>query len=155
MEILAELHPKFVHFPIALLFTYILLEIIGAFRKNDFFSNAAYVILILGIIGAIAAVLTGNQAEEVLEVLEEQGAIVPFGTLDDHENYANITLWFFTVLAAARTFFFIKKKFTGKIKFLFVVLALVGGFFIYKTAEEGGELVYKHGVGTELFNADE
>ncbi|MHB9014432.1 MAG: DUF2231 domain-containing protein, partial [Ignavibacteriaceae bacterium] len=65
MEFLAQLHPKIVHFPIALLSTYVLLEIIGVVFKRDFFSKAAHLILLLGVLGALAAVFTGNQAEDV------------------------------------------------------------------------------------------
>jgi uncharacterized membrane protein len=62
MDFLAGLHPKVVHFPIALLLTYILCELIGVIFKKDFFSKTAHLLLLLGVIGAVAAVLTGNLA---------------------------------------------------------------------------------------------
>lgn len=37
MEFLSTLHPKIVHFPIALFVVYALMEIIGSFVKKDFF----------------------------------------------------------------------------------------------------------------------
>jgi uncharacterized membrane protein len=150
MELLAQFHPKVVHFAIALLSTYVLLEAIGVLFKKDFFLKAAHLILLLGVLGAVAAVLTGNQAEEVAELWEEKGAIIPFGSINEHKDYANITLWYFAVLLVIRTVLVLKKKFTGYFKYAILVLAIVGAYFVYETGEHGGELVYKHGVGTEL-----
>ena len=73
MDFLAGLHPKIVHFPIALLSAYALLEIIGIVFKNEFLSKTAHLFLFLGVLGALAAVLTGNQAEEAAELLENKG----------------------------------------------------------------------------------
>jgi len=147
-------HPRFVHFPIALLLTYILLEIIGIVFKKDFFSKSAHLILFLGVLAALAAVLTGNMAEEAAELLEEKGAIIPFGSISEHENWATITVWYFGALLVLRTFLAIRKKFTGFFQYIFVVLALAGAYFIYQTGEHGASLVYKHGVGTELKEAE-
>ncbi len=150
MELLAHFHPKVVHFAIALLSTYVLLEAIGVLFNKEFFSKAAHLILLLGVLGAVAAVLTGNQAEEVAELWEEKGAIIPFGAINEHKDYANITLWYFAALLVMRTVLVLKKKFTGYLKYAVLVLAIVGFYFVYETGEHGGELVYKHGVGTEL-----
>jgi uncharacterized membrane protein len=155
MEFLAGLHPKIVHFPIALLMTYGFLEIIGAIFRNDTFSKAAYCVLILGVIGAVAAVLTGNQAGSAAELLSAKDAAIPLGAISEHETYANISLWFFAGILVIRTYFVVKKKFRGAVKFLFVVLALIGSYFILEAGLKGGELVFKHGVGTELINTDQ
>ncbi|MCX6151646.1 MAG: hypothetical protein NTX22_14080 [Ignavibacteriales bacterium] len=150
MEFLAGLHPKIVHFPIALLLTYTLLEFIGAIFRNESFSKAAYIILVLGILGAITAVLTGNQADEVAEILFDKDVIIPLGAISQHETYATITLWFFAAVLVFRTYFLIKKKFVGIMKYVFVVLALIGSYFVLQTGLKGGSLVYQHGVGTDL-----
>lgn len=150
MEFLAEFHPRVVHFPIAFLLGYVLCEIIGAISKKDFFSKAAHLLLFFGVLGALAAVITGNQAEEVAEKWEEQGAIIPFGALNDHIYYATITLWYFTSLLVIRTFLVVKKKFTRVFSYIFVVLAIVGSYFIYEAGDHGGQLVFKHGLGTDL-----
>ncbi|MDO8550175.1 MAG: hypothetical protein Q7S39_08515 [Ignavibacteria bacterium] len=147
-------HPRFVHFPIALLSTYVLLEIIGVIFKKDFFSKAAHLILFLGALGALAAVLTGQEAEEAAELLEEQGAIIPFGAISDHENWATITIWYFAGVLVLRTFLVLKKSFKGIYQYIFIVLAIVGAYFIYETGDHGAKLVYEHGVGTELKKAE-
>ncbi|RMD50473.1 MAG: DUF2231 domain-containing protein [Ignavibacteria bacterium] len=148
MEFLASFHPQLVHFPIALLSTYILFELLSLITGKEYFSKAAHILLLLGIIGALAAVLTGNQAEEVLEEIGKN--VVPHELIEEHEEFANITIWYFFVLLVGRTFFVLKNKFTKKIKIIFAVLAIIGFFFIYETGEHGGKLVYKYGAGTEL-----
>ncbi len=150
MEFLASLHPKIIHFPIVLFIIYTLFEFLGAVTKKDFFSKSAHLLLFLGVLGAIAAVLTGNQAADVASSWEKQGAIIQFHAISEHEDLANITLWFFAALLVLRTATVLKKKFTGYVKYIFVVAAIVGCYFVYETGEHGGKLVYKYGLGTEL-----
>jgi uncharacterized membrane protein len=154
MEFLAGLHQLVVHFPIALLIVYSVLEIFGVISKKDFFTNAAYLILILGIAGAVAAVLTGNQAEEVAEIWQDKGALIPYGAITTHENYATFTLWYYIFVVFLRTYFVVRKKFTLRVKYVFAVLSILGIMALYKTAKEGGRLVFEHGVGTELLKPD-
>jgi len=150
MEFLASLHPKMVHFPIALLLTYSLLEVIGIIIKKESFTKAASIVLVLGLVGALAAVLTGNQADEVAETLFDKNVNIPLGKISAHETYATYTLWYFAALFFLRIFLILKKKFAGKIQYIFILLALIGSTLVFLTGLKGGELVYKHGVGTEV-----
>lgn len=154
MEFLAENHPRVIHFVIAFLMLYPLLEISGVIFKKDFFSKAAHLFLLIGTLGALAAVLTGNQALEVARVWEDQGAIIQFGAITDHQEWANITLWYFAALLVLRTVFVIKKKFTGIFQYIFIILAVVGSYFVFQTGDHGGKLVYQYGIGTELKKAE-
>lgn len=164
MEFVAQFHPKVVHFAISLLFVYAFLEILGAFFKKDFLTNAAYMILILGVLGSLASLITGEQSAQVAEKWDEMGtdAIIPFKLIKEHEDYATITFFYFLALAILRTFFAInfqrKKKWTNhfdKVRYTFVLLALIGCYFVFETGEHGGKLVYKHGVGTDLIKPEE
>jgi len=150
MDFLAGLHPKIVHFPIALLSAYTLFEILGIVLKNEFLSKVAHLFLFLGVLSTLAAVLTGNQAEEVAEALKKQGVVIQLQAISEHSDYANYTVWFFSALLVYRTFLVLKKKFQGTIKYLFIVLALAGFFLVFETGEHGGKLVYKYGIGTDL-----
>jgi uncharacterized membrane protein len=150
MEFLAQLHPKIVHFPVAFLSIYALLEITGVISKKEFFKKAAYLFLFLGVLSAVAAVISGNQASDIASKWEDKGAVIPFGLISQHEEFATITLWYFTGLLVLRTFLVVKKKYTGMIQYIFIVLAIIGGYLIYETGDLGGKLVYNHGVGTEL-----
>lgn len=150
MEILAKIHPEVVHFPIAFLMGYIFFEILGIILKKEFLSKTAHLLLLIGVLGLIAAVLTGNQAKDIAHKLSKEGTSISFSAINRHEDYANITLWFFAALLVLRTMAVIKKKFTGLIKYSFIILALIGSFLVYETGEHGGTLVYKHGIGTDL-----
>lgn len=150
MEFLAHLHPQVVHFPIAFLIIYAVLEIVGVITNKDFFAKAAHLFLFLGVLGAVAAVLTGNQAESIAHKWHKAGAAIPLKAIGTHVDYANATLWYFLGLLVFRTYAVIKKKFKGSFRYLFIILALAGCVFVYLTGEYGGRLVYKYGVGTNL-----
>lgn len=154
MEILAGLHPKIIHFPIVLFLVYVLLEIISAITKKEVFSKAAHITLFFGVVTALIAVLTGHQAEEIASKWEDAGARIPFRLLGEHEEFANITLWYFAGMLVIRTVLVLKKKFTTIFKYIFVLLALAGYYFVYQVADHGGKLVYKHGVGTEIIKPE-
>ncbi len=150
MEFLSQLHPQIVHFPIAFMVVYALLEITGIISGKEFFQKAAYLFLFLGVLTAVAAVLTGNQAAEIASKWKDKGAVIPTKLISEHEEYATITLWYFTGLLVLRTVLFLKKKFRGILRYLFILLAVIGLYFVYQTGYHGGRLVYDHGVGTEL-----
>ncbi len=145
MEFLASLHKLAAHFPVALFIVYSVLEIIGAFLKNEFVSKTAFLILFLGILGALFAVLTGNQAEKAWQLWDPASKAI----LMEHEKYATMTLWYFAVLLGFRTHLVLKKKFEKKVKLYFLPLVLFGAFLVFMAGKEGGEMVYKHGVGVE------
>ena len=150
MEFLAQLHPKLVHYPVAFLSVYVLLELTGVIFKKEFFQKTAYLFLFLGVLSAVAAVISGNQASDIASLWEDKGAIIPFGLISEHEEYATITLWYFTGLLVLRTYLVIKKKFKGMFRYMIILLAIIGGYLVYQTGDLGGRLVYDHGVGTEL-----
>jgi uncharacterized membrane protein len=152
MEFLAGLHPKVVHFPIALLLISVLFELIGTLWKNDFFSKAAHLLLFFGVIGSFLAALTGNQAFTAYEYWNESSREL----VNTHQTFANITIWFFTGLLVVRTYLVVKKKHFRFIKYMILVLSILGCYFIYQTAVHGGDLVYKYGIGVNLkFNQTE
>jgi uncharacterized membrane protein len=150
MEFLAALHPKIVHFPLAFLLIYVLLEIIGVLSGKVFFQKCAYLFLFIGVISAVAAVITGNQAADIAERLKVKVTSIPSDLISEHEDFATASLWYFTALLILRTFFVIKKKYKGIIQYVFIILTLIGGYLIYQTGDRGGKLVFNHGVGTVL-----
>ncbi len=151
MELLASYHPKVVHFAVGLLTTYILIELLFLIFKKDYLNYSANLILFLGILGAGASMITGNQAFHYADYLFENFDVkIPLGLIDEHENYATITMFWFLGLLLVRIYLTIKKKLKGVFQIIVFVLALTGGYFIYQTGELGGKLVYEHGVGTKI-----
>jgi len=143
MEFLADLHPKIVHFPIAFFTLYIIVELIYFATKNLFANKLAAILLVIGVITGIGAVLTGNMASK--EVLDTYKYV-----LEEHESWASMTQWYFTLLLVFRFFLIFKNEFTGYKKSFFLFLVIFGLLMIFKTGEYGGKLVYKYGVGTEM-----
>jgi uncharacterized membrane protein len=45
----------------------------------------------------------------------------------------------------------IKKKLSRKIKLLYVIFSIIGFVIIFTASGYGAKLVYKYGVGTEIF----
>jgi len=154
MEFLAENHPRIIHFAVSFLMVYPIVELLAVIFNKDYLGKTAHLILFIGVLSALGAVITGNQAENIASLWEEQGAIIPFGSINEHKEYATITLLYFTGVLLLRTFLVIKNKYKGYIKYIVLVLAFIGVYFVYETGEHGGKLVYKYGVGTELKKAE-
>lgn len=152
MELFSHLHPMVVHFPVALLALYSILEIANFFKTSDFLNKSVNIILILGVAGLVSGVLTGNLEKQSAESLMKNANKSIHTAIEDHEDMANITVWYFTALLFVRLYFSLKKKMTKKIKILFVIFSITGFVLIFATADYGGKLVYRYGVGTEIFS---
>lgn len=135
MELLAGLHEKIVHFPIALLIVYPLVELIAIITKKDFFSKTAMLFLFIGVVAALGAVLTGNQSFTFNEWSDEAMSI-----FQQHEINANITTWLFTALLVFRYFLVARKKLDLKFHLLILFISFAGIYFVYNTGSYGGEL---------------
>ncbi len=151
MEFLSYLHPRIVHFPVALFITYFLFEAAGIFFKKDFLNKSAYLLLILAVLFSVIAVLTGNQANELLKEKVPEAAKKINALINQHENFATFTLWYYFGVLILRTYLIVKRKFNGDIKYLIIIFGAGGCVLIYLTALYGGDLVYFHGVGTSLY----
>lgn len=153
MEInfLAEIHPRVVHFPIALFTTYSILEIIGIAVNKEFISKSAILVLCIGVVTAFFAVLTGNQAVADFKFWTSDSSL----KLSEHQTYATYLLWFTVLVCGLRIFVVAKKKFIGFTKYLFILFALLIIFLVYQTGQHGGDLVKKYGIGTDTYNSYE
>lgn len=136
MEFLAGIHPKVVHFPIAFLMLYPLMELIYLFTARDFFSKTAMLFLAIGVVGSLFAVLSGNQAFEFVKNWTDKGKEI----FNSHQMFANLTVWYFSALLVIRYFLFVKKKLNRTIISVIFVLSLLGGYFVYQTGNYGGKL---------------
>jgi uncharacterized membrane protein len=148
---LANIHPKVVHFPVALLTTYSLLEITGILFTKELISKSALLILILAVVSAFIAVLTGNEAASGFSYWTDESKVL----LNEHRRYATYLVWFSALVCGLRIFVTLKKKFTGFKKYIFILFTLVMIYLVYQTGHYGAELVVKHGVGTEIRSLSE
>ena len=91
------LHPVIVHTPIALILFSLLFDLVGRFTDIDWWRKAAFAMLVIGVLGAGAAVLSGNAAEEAIE---DQG--IPHQPIEAHEEAGILTLWLGVAAVLAR-----------------------------------------------------
>lgn len=89
-----NIHPLFVHFPIALLFLYSIIKVVP-FKK--WFPKVAWrdierVLLLVGFLGACAALLTGDTAEHIVRPNRQ--------LVDAHSTFASIATWIYGALLA-------------------------------------------------------
>ncbi len=87
-----QLHPIVVHFPIALLTIYGLLELISIFPKVRHNRTIWYIklfLLLIGLVSVQAALFTGEAAGDAGYGVKS--------IIERHERFANITLWIYGV----------------------------------------------------------
>ena len=94
-----NIHPLLVHFPIALLYAAIAVDLVGcACWCNKPLRQAATLLYGLGAVGAIAAYLTGHAASQTVWL---PGMAEP--VLKEHWDWAWRTVWFFPIVTVVRT----------------------------------------------------
>jgi uncharacterized membrane protein len=145
MPDLDYIHPMIVHFPIALIIVGFLFEVVGVAANKEFYSKAAFILLLLGTAGVVGAYITGNLAGAGIS---EMGPLKQ--ALEKHEDAAVMTLWIINGIAAARILLIATKRFTGSLRWVAVALYLVGVLAIARTGHLGGNLVYRHAAGVQL-----
>jgi len=161
-----NIHPAFVHFPIALLCLYVVLEIIRTKKlvvNEAFYNFKAF----LAIIGTISVYVTLQTGEMAAELTRSDKSILPI--LRTHSQFAEWTTNIFTVIALSYVVVLISNywknrnkaqslfshKYFSKIwhvleiisgfiqkPFVIVILALAGLIFISITGALGGLMVY-------------
>ena len=139
-----NVHPLIVHFPIALLITGVLSDVFGFLRMRPFFQDVGLFLIGLGVLGAIAAGVSGDQAAEALSHISE---LTPF--VEQHEDFATGTIWMFILLLLWRLYLKIRGRFTPLIRTAYVILSLTAGGLLSVTSYLGGVLVFEHGAGVK------
>ena len=91
------IHPMVVHFPIALLLASTLFDALAFRWRSQQFRETSLSLLILGILAAGVAVLTGHFAEEAVE---RSG--IPKQAIEIHEELGGSVFWIFLGLLGLR-----------------------------------------------------
>jgi uncharacterized membrane protein len=146
MEFISSLHPAVVHFPIVLFCTYFIFEVISYF--NNKFETSAIIILFLGVLTAILAVITGNQALVEFQRSGEVSDLVN-SIIEEHEFYATLLLWYYFVILILRYFLQLKKKLNKRNKIILIFFGIIGLVLLFETGTLGGKLVFNWGVGID------
>jgi uncharacterized membrane protein len=141
---MANVHPLLVHFPIALLSSFFVLELLAVFsRKNENLRIASAWLLYLGTLGAFAAVAAGLWAEATVAHSEELHAVI-----ERHEKFGFAVLSIAILLSVWRLSNNGHFSRPGRIVYLLVTSGLV--LVMVLGADLGGLLVYRYGVATGM-----
>lgn len=136
------IHPMLVHFPIALLFTSVLFDLVFFFTGREEFKKGGFWLLILGWIAGLAAILSGGWSEEIAEK-----AGVPEAAIERHELFAMTTLALFAGLMLLRIW--VRNRWSTRDRLLYTCMAMIGLSFLATTGYFGGDLVYRYGAGVQ------
>jgi uncharacterized membrane protein len=144
---IALIHPMLVHFPIVLLITGVVADIIVLIIKEDLagrkcLSMIAISALVLGTLSAGLAAIFGDIA---LDKAISLG--FPSGPLETHETLALITIALFSLHCLLQlSALWRRYPLRGFIGWLSMLPGLAGVILLIFTAYYGGELVYHFGV---------
>lgn len=150
------IHPMLVHFPIALLFTGVLIRLAAIFTKKktacSFLLPASWLILLLGIIAAWIAVIAGEIAREIVSPTLEN-----MHYLNEHSEHAYLTAWSFTLALFIDGFraFLISKKPKLGVRFKKGLAIAMWLFYLFglgnliATGIYGAALVYEQGAAVK------
>jgi uncharacterized membrane protein len=149
-----NIHPILVHFPIAFLFIYSLIKILPMSRwfPNVSWRQIERVLLVVGVLGACAALATGDTAEHLLVQRNHQ-------LIEAHSTFGVISTFIFGALLLGEITAFYNSRRRNNValwlekvlcnRLFSALLALVGLVCISLTGLLGGVIVY--GVGVDPF----
>ncbi len=140
-----NLHPLFVHFPIALFLLVPLIDLISIIRREGWYHRASLLVLFLGVLSAAAAATTGLMAADTVPHPSD----VVRSLLETHETFALTTLGVAVAILLWRLAVLRKQTRGMLVAILAAEIVLLGGL-VAATGYFGGELVFGHGVGTAL-----
>jgi uncharacterized membrane protein len=135
-----NLHPFFVHFPIALLTLGLISDAWATARKDDSLWKFGWLLQAAGTLGLLIAAGTGILAGQT-QVIPE----VARGIFDFHQQGAFIGASVCSALAIWR--FGARGTMTGTRRVQFLILYAAGVGTVLLTSWYGGELVFRFGVG--------
>lgn len=141
MEFLGPFHPQIVHTPIAMLLFSPLFMLVGRLTDSAWWRKAAVAMLVIGVVGAFAALQSGEPAGEHAE-----RAGVPESAIEAHEAAAKAALLLgagaLVLLAVAGRV----KPAKGALETVALLLQLGAAVAVGVAGHRGGILVYEHGA---------
>jgi uncharacterized membrane protein len=138
MEAFGEQHPAIVHFPIALMLAAALAEILALASGRQLFVHAARYCVIIGALGALAAVPTGwaVAAEDFGGVTDEGLAQL----VSTHRWFGTATLALFAATAILSEL--ARRKNSRRLLIVYRIALFVGAASVAATGYLGGKIVY-------------
>jgi uncharacterized membrane protein len=141
-----NIHPVLVHFPIAFLSVFFLVDVVACIAKKPQWRNVASHLLYFGAIGAVFTVIAGFVAAYSVEHNDVVHAI-----MERHEHFGVSVL----VLAVTLSLWRLKNGgvITGGANIFFLILSGLMFVLMVLGADLGGLMVYKYGTAVEVAQA--
>lgn len=139
---MANIHPLVVHFPIAFLVAFFIMDLLGSMVQKDSWRQLATGLLYLGTLAAGAAVAAGLMAEGSVEHGENVHLI-----MERHQLFGISVLCLSVVLSLWRLLS--GGIVRGVSNIVFIIFAALLNILLMLGADLGGLMVYKHGVAVE------
>ncbi len=150
-------HPALVHFPVALLPLALAFDIALVARyRLPWMDRVTAFLYLIGAVGCWAALWSGERAADTFLHLspEAQRALV------EHGDWGHYSLWCFGALAVLRVAASWWERAEERIPLsplrgVLLAGALACQWVLFETADHGGALVYRHGVGVAVVRSGE
>lgn len=136
--LLNPLHPRLVHFPIALVISAMGIEASGLLLKKDSWCKAAWLMFVAAVISMPMVILSG--------LYEANRLHLHHPVLNEHRTYA--FLGGGVSLAGMLFLWFIRARKNTIFPMVFFAVLVVSSVLLTLAAYEGGRMVYEYGVGT-------
>src|SRR5438477_8342118 len=146
MDFLGPYHPLIVHTPVALLIFSFAFELAGRAMDSVWMRKAGLTLLVIGVLGGIAAIYSGEAASEVAE--KKQG--IPEATVDHHAEVAKISVWLGLGALAARGIAAAMPAGAAPVALVAFLLHGASATSVGIAGYRGGQLVFKHAAGVHL-----
>lgn len=136
----AHFHLAINHLPIVFPLAGIVVMLVGLLGRSPAVVRAAYLIFVLAAFSAVAAMVSGERAEHMVEKINE----ISGEYVEKHEETAKIFAAFCYLLGAFSILglwaSFKKKAFSGALSIFVLLFAAVTVFFAQQTGTTGGEI---------------
>ena len=114
-------------------------------RDSKHWTQFGAVLLLLAVVFALAALLSGQSAKDLIKPMPE----ALHDAVEEHENLATFTFFYVRLLGISRTWMHIKNKFNSWLRWGYITLAGISFLLIMRVGYLGGSLVYIHGAGVQ------
>ena len=140
VEHLQNIHPLFVHYPLAFFLGAVVFYLVAWIRRSDRLAAIAFAMLLAGTIGGAVAIGTGLYAQGGVMVSRS----VRTELLIRHRNLMLTT----GCLAIALTVWaIVARPFPRRLRAVFILLLLAMLAVMSKGADDGGRMVYDYNAG--------
>lgn len=137
-------HPIVDHFMISLPIVVLLLELVNLVMRKKAISGMSLFLILLTVFAAVGAYFTGLvDGSEAYPTLNDAAK----AALSEHKNLGTYLMLASWVVLLFKVLSMITEK--SVIRAIYVVILIVFVAGLFEQGEEGGELVYKHGLNVE------